>query len=385
MKTYDVAIIGGGVIGASIAFELAGAGLRVSVFDRQEPGCEASWAAAGMLSPAPDSPRDLPLVPLGRESLRLYPDFVASIEQVSGQSARLARPGAFEVFTGPNAEADRDRRVAECRRLGISAEVVPLDTARNAEPVLRATAGSVAWLPEEATVEPRALTSAVVAAAQRRGAEIRSYSPVTGLVLDGGSCRGLIAGGEEVSAAQVVLAAGCFSNQVAAESDAWGPYAPTRPVRGQMAALCPDGAGLQRVLRSTRGYLVPRQDGRVVAGSTSEEAGFDKRVTPQGMRKIFDAALELLPGLAGAEVIETWSGLRPGTPDDLPILGPTDLEGLLIATGHYRNGILLAAVTAKLMREWIVDARTAFDTQAFSPMRFIGQNARAGTAGSTRD
>ena len=129
MKTFDVAIIGGGVIGASIAFELAGAKLRVAIFDSQEPGCEASWAAAGMLSPAPDSPHDLPLVPLSRESLRLYPEFVASIEEASGQCTRMAREGTLEIFTGANGEADRDRRVASCCRLGLAEEPVALDTA----------------------------------------------------------------------------------------------------------------------------------------------------------------------------------------------------------------------------------------------------------------
>lgn len=377
MKTYDVVIIGGGVIGASIAFELAGAKLRVAVFDSQEPGGEASWAAAGMLSPAPDSPHDLPLVPLARESLRLYPKFVASIEEGSGQSARMAREGALEIFTGADGEEDRDRRVASCRNLGLSAEPVALNTAREWEPSLGAGVSAAAWLPDEGTVEPRALTSAVIAAAKRRAVEIHSNSRVTHIVREGNRCRKVIAGGEEISARHVVLAAGCFSNQIATESGFLVRYAPTRPVRGQMMALRPDGASQRRVLRSTRGYLVPRQDGRIVAGSTLEEAGFEKRVTPEGMRKIFDAALELWSGLAGAEVVETWSGLRPGTPDDLPIIGPSDIDGLLIATGHYRNGILLSPVTAKLVREWIVNERTEFDAQAFSPMRFVTQGLGA--------
>lgn len=144
-----------------------------------------------------------------------------------------------------------------------------------------------------------------------------------------------------------------------------------------MIALRPDGARLQRVLRSECGYLVPRRDGRIVAGSTSEEAGYEKRVTPAGVHRILENALELFPALAGAEITETWSGLRPGTPDDLPILGPTDIEGLLIATGHYRNGILLAAVTAELIREWVTTGRTTFDARAFSPLRFADQKLQA--------
>jgi glycine oxidase len=378
VKTFDVAIIGGGVIGASIAFELAGEKLRVTVFDRQEPGREASWAAAGMLSPAPDSPRDLPLAPLGAESLRLYPDFVASVEAESVKSAAYVRGGTLEVFSGVNGEAGRDHRVHQCRQLGLTAEALELTAARKWEPALGDGARAVAWLPDEATVEPRALTSAVIAAAQHRDVEIRRDCAVTELICERSRCTGFVAGGERISTGHVVVAAGCFSGQLLGTSGLLlARIAPTRPVRGQMLALLPRGAGLRRVLRSAQGYLVPRRDGRIVAGSTSEEAGFEKRVTPEGVRKIFDAALELFPGLADAELVETWSGLRPGTPDDLPILGPTDVEGLLIATGHYRNGILLAPVTAKLTRDWIVDGRTRLDATAFSPLRFSAQKLRA--------
>jgi glycine oxidase len=377
VKTVDVAIIGGGLIGASIAFELAGAKLRVTVFDRQEPGLEASWAAAGMLSPAPDSPRDLPLVPLGRESLRLYPNFVAAIEEASGESARLRWDGTLEVFFGPEAEALRDRRVAECRSLGLNAEAVDSATARLWEPALGPGVRSAAWLPDEGTVEPRALTGAVIAAARQSGVDVRGNLPITNILRRDGRCVGVAAGGEEIFADRVIVAAGCFCGQIAPDSETLDRYAPTRPVRGQMMALRSDGPGIRRVLRSERGYLVPRRDGRIVAGSTSESAGFEKRVTPEGMKKIFDAATELSPALADAEVAETWSGLRPGTPDDLPILGPTEINGLLVATGHYRNGILLAPVTAKLLREWIVEGKTELDAAAFSPLRFKQQKLSA--------
>jgi len=380
VKAFDIVIIGGGVIGASIAFELADDKLRVAVLDRQQPGREASWAAAGMLSPAPDSSRDLPLVPLGRESLRLYPEFVAAIEETSGESAGYAREGTLEIFSEPSGEADRDRRVAECQRLGLAAEAVAIEAARQREPAIGPAARAAAWLPDEGTVEPRSLMSAMVVAAKRRGAEFCADCGVTGLIRENDRCTGVIAGGEEISAGHVIVAAGCFSGEIAPENEWFARYAPTRPIRGQMMALRPDGPGLRRVLRSEKGYLVPRRDGRIVAGSTSEEVGFERRVTPAGMRKIFDAAIELFPGLAGAEVLETWSGLRPGTPDDLPILGPTDISGLLIATGHYRNGILLAPVTAKLIREWITGAHGGFDATAYSPMRFANSKPKAQSA-----
>lgn len=377
MKTFDVAIIGGGLIGASIAFELAGAGLRVVVFDRQEPGREASWAAAGMLSPAPDSARDLPLVPLGRESLRLYPAFVSAIEEASGETARLRWNGALEIFFGADAESNRDRRASQCRGLGLNAEAVDSATAREWESGLGGDARAALWLPDEGTVEPRALTKAVIASARKRGAEIRADIPITNVLMRGGRCVGVAAGDEEILADRVVVAAGSFCSLIDSGSEIIARYAPTRPVRGQMMALRSAGSGIRRVVRSERGYLVPRADGRIIAGSTSEAVGYEKGVTPEGLRKIFDAATELVSELAGAEVTETWSGLRPGTPDDLPILGPTEIDGLLIATGHYRNGILLAPVTAKLLRDWIVDGKTEFDASAFSPLRFERRSVRA--------
>jgi len=373
VTTFDVAIVGGGVIGVSIAFELAAENLRVVVLDRQQPGQEASWAAAGMLSPAPDSPRDIPLAPLGRESLRLYPQFVAAVEEESGQSASYARDGAIEILLAPHGEIDRDQKVAEYRLLDLAAEPISIAAAREREASFTPDARAAVWLPEEATVEPRLLMTALLAAAQNRGVAIRSDAAVNRLICEQNRCLGVIAGGEKIEAEHFVIAAGCFSGDIADGAGHLARLLPTRPVRGQMLALRHDGFRLSRVLRSERGYLVPRRDGRIVAGSTKEEAGFEKRVTAAGIRKVLDAAIELCPALAAAEIVETWSGLRPGTPDDLPILGPTDIEGLLIATGHYRNGILLTPITAKLISDWIIRGDAGFeefDAATFSPLRF---------------
>ncbi len=377
MKTYDVAIIGGGIIGATIALELAREKLTVVVLDRRQPGREASWAAAGMLSPAPDSSRDVPLVPLSRRSLQLYPEFVASIEDESGKATGYARTGALEIFCGAKGQADRDATVAEHRRLGLSAEPVALETARQWETSIGRSAAAASWLPDECTVEPRLLIDAVLGATQHHGIEIRSDCEVTGLLQLGGRCLGLAARGEDIMAGAVVIAAGCYSAQIL-EASALAFCAPTRPVRGQMLGLRSDSVRLRRVVRSHRAYLVPRGDGRIVAGSTLEEVGFKKQVTPAGISHVLEGALELFPLLAEAEVLETWSGLRPGTPDDLPIIGPTEIEGLLIATGHYRNGILLAPVTAKLIRNCLTRQHTDFDSRPFSPLRFA-QQARAAT------
>ena len=377
MKTYDVAVIGGGVIGASIAFELAGRKLRVLVLDRQQPGQEASWAAAGMLSPAPDSPRDIPLVPLGRESLRSYPEFANAIEESSGRSIGLEAEGALELFSGPDAEGARDHRVSECKQLGIAVEAVPIETARTWENGVGSNIRAAAWLPEEGRVEPRLLTEAVLLAVQNRGVEFRLNCPVTEFLVEHQRCTGVVAAGEKIAAEHVILAAGSFSNQIGGNMYSSAQYAPTRPVRGQVIALRPDGLRLKCVLRTGTGYLVPRRDGQIVAGSTCEDAGFDKRVTPEGLRFILNNALEIAPALRSAAIVDAWSGLRPGTPDDLPILGPTDIRGLLIATGHYRNGILLSAITAKLIREWVTVGRTSFDAASFSPLRFTKAESQA--------
>ncbi|HEY6903376.1 MAG TPA: glycine oxidase ThiO [Candidatus Acidoferrales bacterium] len=378
MKKYDVAVVGGGIIGATIALELARDKLRVVVLDRRQPGRGASWAAAGMLSPAPDSPRDTSLVPLLRRSLQLYPDFVAIIGEESGRPTGYARNGALQIFRGPNGEADRNAEVAEHRHLGLTAEPIALETAREWEPPIGPSAAAAAWLPDEGTIEPRLLMDAVLSVVRSHRVEICSDCEVTGLVRLNGRCAGVMARGEHITAGSVVLAAGCYSGQILEASGFAAAYAPTRPVRGQMLCLRSNDVRLRRVVRSHRAYLVPRADGRIVAGSTLEEAGFKKQVTPAGIKHILEGVLELCPALGSAEVLETWSGLRPGTSDDLPIIGPTEMDGLLIATGHYRNGILLAPVTARLIRNFLTRSHTDFDSQAFSPLRFVRQ-AQAAT------
>jgi glycine oxidase len=384
VKVFDVAIIGGGVIGSSIAFELAAERLNVVLLDREDPGRGASWAAAGMLSPGPDSPDALPLVPLAKESLQLYRKFIAAIEEASGLHTHFASGGALQLFPGPQGEAERDKMVAEFRSSDIAIDPISLEAARRMENSIGPAVRAAAWLPEEATVEPRLLMDALLAALRHREVEIRSGCHVTSLLRQGSRCTGLVAGGEEIAANSVILAAGCYSATLAGENsvenDWLSRYAPTRPVRGQMLALHSDKVNLQRVLRSERGYLVPRLGGRIIAGSTLEEVGFDKRVTAGGMRKILDAAIALAPDLAGAEIVETWAGLRPATPDNFPILGPADIENLFIATGHYRNGILLAPVTAKLARNWILTKSMPAGAAIFSPLRFAQRDTQAGSS-----
>jgi len=366
MKKFDAAIAGGGVIGAAISLELARAGLRVAVFDRQQPGQEASWASAGILSPAPESPGTIAMVPLGKASFALYPQFVAEVEEISGKSTGFRPKGTIEALFSHDAKAELSTIIALHHGLGLKAEPLRAEDARELEPALSEEVEAAVLRPEEGSVDNRLLTAAILEAAERSGAEIFPGNGAKAIWREGNRCAGLVLQNEKVEAKWTVIAAGCFSATI----EEIAPYAPVRPAKGQMVALRADDLKMERVLWSEKIYLVPRNDGRILAGATIEYTGFDKRTTAGGIEKILSAAIDLAPGLANARIEETWAGLRPDSPDHLPILGPTDIGGLLMATGHFRSGILLTPITARLVREWITEERVSADWDRFSPMRF---------------
>jgi glycine oxidase len=374
MEIYDAAIAGGGIVGASIALELAKYGLRVMVLDRQEPGREASWAAAGMLSAAPDSADSPSILPLCKASAEMYSSFVAQVENLSHINVGYRRCGALEAFFGADAEQERDTRVANIRNAGLKAEAVSVEEARRIEPALSAGVGAAALLPSEAVVTPRDLMQAALSACRNRGVNIRSGCVVQRVREHRNSVAGVETETGFIAAKIVIIATGCFSS-LTPHLQRW---APTTPARGQMMALRHPGCAMEHVLRSVRGYVVPRSEGLVVAGSTVEQAGFVKEVTTEGLRHILEASVELASGLESAQVVDTWAGLRPDTPDHLPVIGATEMNGLIFATGHYRNGILLAPITARLIGELIVDEKPSLDISSFSPSRFSGAAAKAG-------
>jgi glycine oxidase len=373
MKKFDVAIAGGGLIGASIALDLRRAGLGVGLFDRQEPGLEASWAGAGILSPAPESAALIAMVPLGKASMAIYPEFVGMVEEVSGRSAGYRPKGTLQALFSRHAREELSTVIALHHGLGLRAEPLSARDARALEPSLSEDLEAAVLRPEEASVDNRALTQAVLEAARRSGVQFFSASGAEAIWREGGRCLGLKLKNEKVEAQWTVIAAGCFSANIQGVA----LYAPVRPAKGQMVALRADGLKIERVLWSEKIYLVPRNDGRILAGATVEYTGFEKALTAGGLEKILAGAIELSPALAGSRVEETWAGLRPDSPDHLPILGPTDIDGLLIATGHFRGGILLTPITARLVREWVTEQRVTVDWERFSPMRFQSTSARA--------
>ena len=366
MRTFDVAVAGAGLIGSAIALELARAGLSVGIFDRQEPGREASWASAGILSPAPESPAMISLVPLGKASMALYPAFIELVEDLSALPTGYRRKGTVEALLSRNAREELNTIIALHHGLGLEAEPLSAVEARELEPALTDDLEAAILRPGEASVDNRLLSKAILEAARRSGAQIFAGSAVDAVWSEGNRCLGLLVGTEKISARHTIIAAGSFSANIRGAKS----YCPVRPAKGQMISLRAENLPIERVLWSENIYLVPRDDGRILAGATVEYVGFEKSVTAGGMFKVCSGATQLVPALKDARIEESWAGLRPDSPDHLPILGPTDVQGLLIATGHFRSGVLLTPITAKLIGEWITQQNTTLDCDRFSPLRF---------------
>ena len=353
VKTWDVIIIGGGIIGLSLAIALRKRGATVLVVERGEPGREASHAAGGMLV---DCPSETPaaLQPLATASARLYPEFAHELHVESGVNVDLRDQGTI-LFPPPEHVYERSGFTLSSL---LPAPVAELEPAL-AEP------NRPAFYLEERSVDPRALTAAAFKSAKNRGVDFSSGDPVTAVDLSDGRATGVTTTKTSFPAEKVVNCAGAWSGQIP-------PHAfPTRPVKGQMLCLVmPSRTLLKHVIRSPEAYLIPRSDGRLLVGATVEEAGFDKRTDPATIQRLHRAAVALVPQLANAKILEDWAGLRPGTPDALPILGETATPGYFVATGHFRDGILLAPITAEVMADVIAGRTPEHDLTPFSPARF---------------
>lgn len=375
MNTFDAVIAGGGLIGASIALELADAGLTVGVFDAREPGREASWASGGMISPAPENPGMIPFVPMSLASVALYPEFIRRVEGLTGMDVGYRKSGALYVILTGNAEEELSTVIALQHGVGLKAKALRATQARQMEPALTEQLQAAIFREDEASLDTRAFTDATLKAAEQKGVKIFARNGAKAVWKAGNRCRGLILEDGQAEAKWTVIAAGCFSARIEGAAE----YAPVSPAKGQMIALRSESVKIERILWLEHKYLVPRSDGRIIAGSTIERTGFDHAVTAGGVQLILREVMKMVPGLETARIEETWAGLRPDSPDHLPIIGPTDVEGLLMATGHFRSGVLLAPVTARMIREWVVAQTVSVDWDRVSPMRFLeatrGQSA----------
>ncbi len=350
VRTWDAIIVGGGIIGVSLARELRKHGADVLIVERSRPGREASHAAAGILSPF-GSHLASPLKPVAVSSLTMFPEFVHEVEDESGARVDLRDQGAL-VSTE---ELDADVLL----RPLTEAELQTLSPCVAYRPGLH--------LVDEKSVDPRALMSALEAAAKHRQVDFATGSAVTGVSRKDGRLS-VKTERTEYFAPVVVNCCGAWSVAVSCEGN---QPVPVRPVKGQMLSLAaPRRDLLIHMVRTSEVYLVPRSDGRILVGASVEEAGFDKRVQPDVIQKYHQLAANLVPDLGEARMLEAWAGLRPGTPDDLPILGETSVSGYFMATGHFRNGILLAPITATVIAGMIRGAEPSFDMAPFSPQRF---------------
>lgn len=344
MQIWDAIVAGAGIIGASLALELRERGASVLVLDRGIPGREASFAAAGMLAPAdPETPpalRDLAFA-----SAQMYPEFVRKLESLSGISVDFRRQGTIKFFETSSAPLLYRRLSDE--------ELHALEPG-----ISRMPAAYVPFFVAEDTVDPRLLTQAVLAAAERKGAVVQGNTEVTGMQRHNDFVE-VFAGEKRHITRAAVNCQGAWAG------------APVKPRKGQMLSFLSEKKDLLRhVIVAPDVYLVPRSSGRILAGATVEDVGYDKTIEAHTMQKLHQAAACLVPELGNLPVAEQWAGLRPGTPDDLPLLGETSERGIFIAAGHFRNGILLAPVTARIMANLIMGTPAGMNIEAFSPARF---------------
>jgi glycine oxidase len=370
--TYDAVVVGAGVIGLACAWRIAERGLSVCVLERDEPGAGASGVAAGMLAPVTEAEFGAEaLLALNLDSAQRWPAFAAELRERSDADVGYVRGGAL-VVAADRDDAEELRRLHSFQQsLGLDVEWLTPSAARRLEPALAPGIAGAIHAPHEAQADPRLLTRALAAALVRAGGQIATGVEVTALAADGVETTG-----DAVRAAHVVVAAGCWSGNLA------GGAPPVRPVKGQILRLRrgsgqPPLAG--RLVRTPRCYVVDRPGGEVVIGATVEERGFDEGVTADGVFRLLEAAYEVLPDAAELEWVEAAARLRPGTPDNAPAIGCDTPGGVIWATGHYRNGILLTPVTAAAVAAMVAGDEPPNAVGPFAPGRFTRNAKLAGS------
>jgi glycine oxidase len=363
----DVAIIGAGIIGLAVAFELAGRGAFVRVYDRAEPASAASWAAAGMLAPRTEHLSDEALRDLCETSLAAYPEFAAAVQDAGGIDPHLRLDGIVHAAYSHESFTQLQTWHGRLVQAGHSADVLSRDQALRLEPALGKHLCGALLVHGEGQIDNRRLGRALLAACKARGVLVHGGVQSLSVECDSRRVLGVRTDLGFLAARAVVNAAGAWAAQVAGVRSDCVPA--VHPVKGEMLAIeIPSGFMRRTTWISQRHYAVPRADGRLLIGATAKNAGFDNRVTASGIEQLLHAAVSALPALRDFTVSETWAGLRPATPNERPFLGATPLQGYFLACGHYRNGILLAPVTARLLADAIEGVRPVSD--AFALQRY---------------
>jgi glycine oxidase len=377
IEKADAVVIGAGVIGCAVAWRLGQAGMRVVVVERGRVGAEASHAAGGMLAPLAEAERRDDFFNLAVAGLAIYADFARELKASSGVDVEYRDEGTlYLALTEEDEEELERRRLWQCET-GLNVKLLSAGCALKLEPLLNRTLRFALKYPGDHQVDNRRLATALQTAARNAGVNILTHTEARKLLTESVAGRSRISGVAtargEIFSRTVVIAAGSWSSLLRCDG---ARRFEVEPVRGQMVAIEMPAPAARHVLYSRRGYLVPRLSGYLIAGSTTERVGYDKRVTAGGMASIIKNAIEIAPCVANQAVVETWAGLRPRAPDDLPILGADPrVEGLIYATGHYRNGILLAPITAQAISELVVKGASSVNLAPFSVARFAGRPA----------
>lgn len=377
-RKETVTIIGAGVIGMSIAWRLAQRGIKVTIFDRGAAGSGASHAAAGMLAAnAEAEPGEEKLVALNRASQKLWPGFADELEHDSGLSIDLRKEGTLLVAVNADDQARLQHHLAFQRSLGLPLEWISAAEVRRREPHLTPKTVGAIFSRDDHQVENRKLAAALCVAAVKAGAVLHEHSPVERIAVNQGRTEGVVIGGAIHHSDIVVLAAGAWSREIEGLPGSARP--PVRPIKGQMIALRMDARApiLSHVVWAPGVYLGPKLDGRLLVGATVEEKGFDTSLTAGAQLSLLDAAWRVLPSIEELAIEETWAGFRPGSRDDAPILGGGPVEGLVYATGHYRNGILLTPITAQVITSFILEGKIDPVMRPFGLERFVPKAAAA--------
>lgn len=361
LPTVDVVVVGAGLAGLPIAWELLRRGATVHVVDRGRPGAGTSRVAAGMLAPITEVEPDDPVhLQLGRLARERWPGFVDELRAATGREIAIRTQGTLAVARDRDEAEALDRFRGICDRFGLRTERLMPSAARRREPALAPTLRLALEIPDDAAVDPRTVTAALADAVVAAGGTIETDSEVRSLLVAGGRAVGVErADGTAIRGGAVVIAGGAESSRFGGVPD--HARVPVRPVKGQLLVLRdPSGPGMvERVLRFGPAYLVPRDDGRYVLGATTEERGFDRTVTAWAVHDLLRDGYELVPGVLDLELVETLVGWRPTSPDGLPVIGPArDLDGLWWATGHHRNGVLFASITGALLADGLAGRRT---------------------------